>query len=208
MLSPLQIFIHYNKKTIAFPFYSQFPIWFLKAELENDYSIHWDDHRLICQGKALQDADFLTKKMNGSTLRIISRVRGGDPFDFIGDLFNGITKIFDIIMQVVNIVTSIFDKIMTIMGYIKCGFLMLQNLWYCIIFYVIYLFFWIIHQFIVIICHVFDLIIDDIMKNDSAFMVDGLYSLENFFLEIFKIFLNLFPSLQKISDIYMKCFNC
>lgn len=199
-----------NSQLLSYTYFTQLPVWILKTEIENLTGIDFTHQHLVCHGKVLQNHDRLTPALAQSTIHVSHRLYGGDIFSDIVDGFNkigdditgGIMDAVNMLSVVIDWVEKIWEKIVYFFDCIKCGISKLENLYYCILFYLMFMGFYIYIIFLYVIAYIVDEcvgkpVLTPILNHIKKFFID-------FFAFIKKNFPMLEPGLNTITD----CFAC
>lgn len=184
-----QIFIECPKGNIeTYTYPCNLPVWVMK----NDFASKWSDkYGWICHGKELRNEDVLDRSMAYSTIRLRGRGKGG--------IIKTIIKIFSVIV-------AIFDGVIFILKAVWCAITQIQNLWYCLFFYVCFFFYRVLAIGFLVIYSIIDYVVEELIDfRPCQFLIDR-------FLEGLEIILEgadeILPGLKLGYEKIMFCFIC
>lgn len=194
--SQKQIFLHHGTKTEIVPIMCRIPVWIFKWEIEEITNIPIEEQRIVCQGKEWRDEDVLTDEMDGCTVQVIPRGRGGDA---LGDMVNFFVMIGKILL-------ALFEMSMQMFNAFVCGIMKLQDLWFCAFFYLGFIHLIICYMALYIMCVIMDLIFDTI--GIPPMLLGLLQSMMGFLKGIGKIISRAVPKIGAVIDTISGCFEC
>lgn len=188
-----QIFVESQHGIETYTYPCDLPVWIMKKDFESKCPLH---PRWVCHGKELSDDQLLNRELALSTVRVHYRLQGGDPFSrFISSM----GKVFSFIIEIAK-------GVLFMVKALWCGITHLQNLWFCIFFYVVFF----LYRFIAIAILVVYTIIDSVVEDQVGFKpcqwtVNLILEYTSGFIEVIGV---LMPGVKTTWDKMMSCFIC